>query len=113
MIKVFAVIFLFLISLHARENPFFPSDGELDLSLTTNQTADYQPLKQATITLPSTARVLQKVTISYKNLDGTIEEKSIELQNSIDWHLPLFISQSYTSSFDDVKTIKVPLFKEF
>ena len=32
---------------------------------------------------------------SYKSLDGSRHSESIELDNSIDWHLPIFVSQSY------------------
>ena len=111
MIKIFVVLCFCLLSLEARENPFFPSEGEIDTPLTANQKLDLSPLQRATLSLPSTARVIKSVTVSYKNLDGSIEKKSIELHNSVDWHLPIFISQSYTSPFDDVKSEK-KLFKE-
>jgi len=91
------LIFLLLTTLQARENPFFPSEGENDIYYT-NKQETFPPLSRATISLPSQARVIQSVTIKYKNLDGSIESKSIELENSVDWHLPLFISQSYSSS---------------
>jgi hypothetical protein len=84
--------------MHARENPFFPSIGEKDIPLTTNKQMTFEPLKRATITLPSNARVIKKVIVSYENLDGSIEQTSIELANSIDWHLPLFVSQSYVQN---------------
>jgi len=98
---IFVSIFLFII-LDARENPFFPSKGEKDIPYTSNQVKKAEPLKQSSITLPSSARVIKKVTIEYENLDASIEKKSIDLDNSIDWHLPIFISQSYSES--DTKT---------
>jgi len=94
MIKFFILSLLLLINMDARENPFFPSIGEKDLPTTSNKDQSLSPLKKATLSLPSSARVLQKVTLTYKNLDGSIEKRSIELQNSIDWHLPVFVSQS-------------------
>jgi hypothetical protein len=93
MLKIF--LLLFSLSLLARENPFFPLNSELDIPLTTNQISKAPELKRAALSLPSTARELQSITIKYKNLDGSISEKSITLDNSIDWHLPLFISQNY------------------
>ncbi|MCK4973743.1 MAG: AMIN domain-containing protein, partial [Sulfurimonas sp.] len=63
-------------------------------------------LKRATITLPAQARILQKVTIEFKNLDGSLESKSIELDNSVDWHLPIFVSQSYSTMAADTTTSK-------
>jgi hypothetical protein len=89
-------LLLFVSALMARENPFFPVDDAQDVQVTTNQIQTIPPLKRASITLPSTARILESVTVSYKNLDGSIEKKTLQLHNSIDWHLPLFISQSYT-----------------
>ena len=101
MIKVVLFMLLLFISLDARENPFFPSQGENDLEVTSNEDRSLPPLKRATISFPDQARVIQKVTVEYKNLDGSVQTKSIELQNSIDWHLPLFISQSYADTSDN------------
>ena len=96
--KIFILLFVLFFSLDARDNPFFPLEGEEDLPLSSNLQTSSIPLKRASITLPSTARIIEGVTVKYKNLDGSIAEKSIVLQNSIDWHLPLFISQNYASS---------------
>ncbi|EQB39134.1 hypothetical protein M947_08210 [Sulfurimonas hongkongensis] len=95
MIKVLCAVLLLLASLDARENPFFPAKGEKDIPYTTNLTQNIEPLKRSSITLPSSARIIKKVTIEYENLDATVETKSIELKNTVDWHLPIFISQSY------------------
>ena len=91
-------ILLIPIFLFSRENPFFPADNAEDIPLTTNQIENIEPLKRATIKLPSTARTIESVTVKYKNLDGSISSKKIQLHNSIDWHLPLFISQNYDAS---------------
>ena len=110
MIKIFLLFLcLSLLNLEARENPFFPSEGELDTPLSVNQTENYSPLKRVTLSLPSTARVIKGVTVSYQNLDGYISKKTIKLENSIDWHLPLFISQSYAPTQKSLKPKK----KEF
>jgi len=95
LIRVLFISALLLLALNARENPFFPSSGEKDIPISSNENRSKEPLKRAAIALPAQARILQKVTIEYKNLDGTVENKSIELDNSVDWHLPVFISQSY------------------
>ncbi|MBA1437601.1 MAG: AMIN domain-containing protein [Epsilonproteobacteria bacterium] len=94
MIRLLIVLALFCFYVDARENPFFPV-VQKEVELTSNQVQTQPPLKQASISLPSTARSIESVTISYKNLDGSIQEKKVDLQNSIDWHLPIFISQSY------------------
>ena len=93
--KFLLFAFVLVVSLNARENPFFPPEGEKDIPFTSNEQKIIPPLKRATIELPSHARVLESVTISFKNLDGSIENKKINLENSVDWHLPVFISQSY------------------
>lgn len=94
MIKIFVTLLFLIYSTEARENPFFPSEGEVDIPITTNQSQTISPLKRTSITLPSTARTIESVIIRYKNLDGSIDERRQELGNSIDWHIPLFISQN-------------------
>ena len=93
MIKLILAILLLFNILDARENPFFPAKDEKDIPYTSNENRTLPQLKKATITLPSQARIINKVTLEYKCLDGSIEKKSINLQNSIDWHLPIVISQ--------------------
>lgn len=108
MIKLFLVTALLIINTQARENPFFPSQGEEDLPLTSNENIKIPKLKRASISLPSTARVIKKVTIEYENLDASYESKSIDLDNRVDWHLPIFISQSYSDQKVIAKKIKTP-----
>jgi len=103
LIKTIFIVFLLLTSLNARENPFFPSNGEKGIPVTSNIDEELPPLKRATLTLPSTARVIEGVTVQYKSLDGSIHTQSIELDNAIDWHLPIFVSQSYGSDEKKVK----------
>lgn len=103
MIKVFYITALLIYALNARENPFFPSAGERELAVTSNEERKKEPLKKASLSLPTHARVIQKVTVEFKNLDGTIESKSIELDNSIDWHLPILISQNHTPNQNGTK----------
>ena len=105
MIKLLFVLSLFFLSLDARENPFFNPKGET-VPITSNENTSLAPLKQVSLSFPSTARVIESVTIKYKNLDGSEQTKSISLNNSIDWHLPLFISQSYQSLDDNQESIK-------
>jgi len=113
LIRFFYILFVLLISLDARDNPFFPTSGELEIPFTSNKDRTKEPLKQATISMPSQARIIKKVTVEFKNLDGSIESKSIELDNSIDWHLPIFISQSYSQNTNIIKEPKKIETKEF
>ncbi len=95
-----------LLTLQARENPFFPSKGEKDILYTSSQAETAIPLKRLSITLPSSARVIKKVTIEYENLDASIDKRTIELDNYIDWHLPIFISQNYLQTQREEKEPK-------
>ncbi|MDF1876239.1 AMIN domain-containing protein [Sulfurimonas sp. SAG-AH-194-L11] len=94
MIKFLLIYLVLISSLTARENPFFPSKNETDIPYSSNKVALIQPLKRVALSLPSTARTLESVTITYKNLDGSIVSKKELVGNSIDWHLPVFISQN-------------------
>jgi hypothetical protein len=82
----------------ARENPFFPSEGVKDLPITSNSDRRRPQLTRSAITLPDSARILKKVTIKYQNMDGSLQSKSIVLDHNVDWHVPIFISQSYNNS---------------
>jgi len=94
MVKKIVISILLCLPLFARENPFFPSQGEIDIPMSSNQVQDVPELKRATLKLPSSARIIESITIKYKTLDGDIKEQTEVLQNSIDWHLPVFISQN-------------------
>lgn len=100
MIRVLLLISLCSLLLEARENPFFPIDSAQDIPLTSNLATDLPKLRRATVTLPSTARTLESVTVEYKNLNGLIAHKKVLIQNAIDWHLPIFISQNYNETSD-------------
>jgi len=105
MLKSFLFIACLFLLLNARENPFFSSNKDLDIPITSNQKIDIAPLKRATFTLPSNARTIESITIEYKNLDGSLSRKKEILQNSIDWHLPLFLSQNYGQSLNQNQAI--------
>lgn len=96
--KYLLVSFALLALLQGRENPFFPAEGIKDMPVTASETERFEPLKRAAITLPDSARVLKKVTVSYQNLDGSIGEREILLDNAVDWHVPIFITQSYSAT---------------
>lgn len=103
MIRVLLVVLLLIGVSYARENPFFPAKGGKEMPYTSNKNRSLPGFNKATLSLPSQARVIQKVTVEYKCLDGSVEQKSIELQNSVDWHLPIVISQNYAIDVQDTK----------
>jgi len=91
--KLFLTLFLLTTLLESRENPFFPTKGQKDIPYTTNKIKPIEEFKYSSITLPSSARVIKKVTIEYENLDASVGKKSITLNKSVDWHLPIVFSQ--------------------
>lgn len=85
--------FLLLSPLFARENPFFPLDESKKQKVTSNVPDSRPQMGSISYTLPDNARVLKEVTLSIQNLDGSIEERKIEVDQSIDWHRPLLLTQ--------------------
>lgn len=94
--------------LHARENPFVPVIKKDSYTLTDNNYTALQPLKRVTMTLPSSARVVKSMQISFINLDGSITTKRIAINQSVDWHLPLFLSQSIDNGSSAQKIAEHP-----
>ncbi len=85
------VPFLLLSPLIGRENPFFPTS---DTRNVTSNVPDTKPLLDTiSYHLPDRARLLKEVTLTFQNLDGTMESRTIEVDRSIDWHRTLLISQ--------------------
>ncbi len=97
--------------LGARVNPFFMEQGLGELSITSNHLKSYPPLKNASLTLPSSARILKQVTVKFINIDGSVGTKTIMLSNKIDWHVPIFISQAFPApvKLTSLKQAKQPV----
>lgn len=86
------MLLLVVNTLLARSNPFepilFPKEN-----IHQHQELTSTILQNINIELPSTARVLKKIRITYQNIDGSLNTKEIELDQSIDWHYPLVLAQ--------------------
>lgn len=52
----------------------------------------------AQIEFPSTARLIKKIEVTFQNIDGSIETKSVAVSGRIDWRMPLLISQVLNSN---------------
>ncbi len=72
-------------------------------------TPTYKPnyFKEQNITLPTTARRINKVVIGYQNVDGSMAEKNIVLDGDVDWHFPLRLVQDI-QDFHAKEVIKRP-----
>ncbi|WP_331774863.1 AMIN domain-containing protein [Sulfurospirillum sp. 1612] len=67
----------------ARDNPFQAVEN---IDQATHQKSTNESFKEATMTLPDSARIMKSVAISYQNLDGSIATKTVTVDKSIDWH---------------------------
>jgi len=87
------LLFLFLaLTLFGRDNPFFPSEPEKERVQTSNKVEVTAPFTTKEILLPNSARVLKTVTLTYQNLDGSIENEEVVVNAKIDWHEPFVLT---------------------
>lgn len=64
----------------------------------------------ARITFPSTARLIKKIEVTFQNIDGSLETKSIPLSGKIDWQYPLVLSHitnAMDTASEDFKPNKI------
>ena len=67
----------------ARDNPFRAVEN---IDQATHQKSGHERFKEVTISLPDSARIMKEVAISYQNLDGSVDTKSVTVDKNIDWH---------------------------
>lgn len=93
--KYSLILSLFLTaSSMGRENPFFALDPSKTQKTTSNVIESKPPLNNVSYTLPDQARILKEVTFTIQNVDGSIESRKIVVDQGVDWHRPLQLSQS-------------------
>ncbi len=105
--RILYFFILLKIVLFARENPFFPINESNTPSYTTNKIKKIQPFTKASIELPNSARILQKISITFINLDGSQETKTISINKKIDWHYSLDIIQKTKPLQTDISQKKI------
>ena len=91
--RLYFLLFLMVISLFGRDNPFFSADPSKKQVTTSNRVKELKPFSTQQLSVPNSARAIKAVTITYQNLDGSIEDEQLELNNAIDWHQAFIISQ--------------------
>lgn len=89
---------ILLAPLIARDNPFFAADETKKEKITSNCPDNLPQLGSVNYSLPDQARILKEVTFTIQNLDGSIETRKIEVDQGIDWHKALTISQTKNST---------------
>lgn len=78
---------------YARENPFETTASALASGKTTHIKENKIDFESAKITLPSSARVLKSVSVTFQNLDGSISEEIVSIEQNVNWHEPLILSK--------------------
>ena len=93
------ILWLFLslaVILEARENPFETSMSPQDVGKTTQVKDELTNFTTTKLSLPSSARILKSASVTFQNLDGSISEKIVAIDQNIDWHSPLILSTQST-----------------
>lgn len=78
---------------YARENPFETTESALSSGKTTQIKENKIDFESAKITLPSSARILKSVSVTFQNLDGSISEEIVSIEQNVNWHEPLILSR--------------------
>ncbi|WP_187348915.1 AMIN domain-containing protein [Helicobacter pylori] len=92
MLKKMIGLVVVLSVLLARDNPFEPEINSKNLQGGFSGIYD-DYLKEIHVDLPTSARILKKITLTYQDIDGSIHSKVVGIDKSIDWHYPLKLSQ--------------------
>ncbi|MGP1486033.1 MAG: AMIN domain-containing protein [Campylobacter sp.] len=108
--KILFFISCLFVSVFGRENPFVAT-SELNTSVvTTNIIENLPPFERENFKFPSDAREFISLTLKYKSSDGSIKDKVISIERSIDWHDELMLnrvaSPNLTVKADDVSVTK-------
>lgn len=110
--KIFFMFYLLFIVLYARDNPFEPLLSPKESShKPSDDNRNY--FENFDFKLPSTARILKNITVTYQNIDGSLQTQTLDIDQNIDWHYPLRISQQNALLNDQAKYYVVKPFEFF
>lgn len=109
---IFGIFLAYLGS--ARENPFVPTSDEknTDAKNTKKNAPDPEVFEDFDFKLPSTARILKDIKITYQDIDGSVHEQNFNINRRIDWHFPISINQkdALQTPVSDVISVKKIIF---
>lgn len=99
--------FLLFISLFlfARENPFVPIVNINNPS----PIEEIKELQKIAFNVPSDARILNKIKLIYTNVDGTLKEYEIDVNQGLDWHKVYMMLDARELSIKEDKEQKTEL----
>lgn len=102
------VCFVLFISLVvARENPFIPTN-ELNTSImTTNLTESYETLEKQDVNFSKDASLLLNIVFNYRANDGTIRQKIIDINKTVDSNKEYIISKMGMLEADSIPKLDV------
>ncbi|CBG39446.1 AMIN domain-containing protein [Helicobacter mustelae] len=90
--RIFTTLFALFFLAVARDNPF-ESAVDPNMDSQTSEDNIKKNFESFDFKLPSTARILKSITITYQNIDGSIEQKILPIEKSVDWHYPIALTQ--------------------
>ncbi len=108
LLSIFLVAILF-----ARDNPFKPVVSSKTLGKATNISSGLKYLKIKKIKLPSSVRVIKSVTFKVLNVDGSIKDLTYKVNEKVDWHNDIILSNSKIKIEDKPKKIEPKVIKVF
>jgi len=109
---IFVVLFLTAITLMARENPFKVVTTSSTTGKATHKKDTRESFTSKKIKLPSSSRILKKLELSFQNLDGSIETKSVLIDKKIDWHDELILKKVNDTEDSITAPIELPKIKK-
>lgn len=90
--KIFLLFLFLMVHLEARENPFESPVSSAEVGKMTDIEERSEDFESVSVELPSTARILKSVTVAFQNIDGSIAKEERQIDQNIDWHLPLILA---------------------
>lgn len=102
----------FVVCIDARENPFETTKAPSAVGKMTQIQEDRTNFTSVPLTLPSSARILKSVSVAFQNLDGSISEEVVAIDQNINWHEPLILTRKVDENKTTAKqntTISLPL----
>ncbi|WP_333804767.1 AMIN domain-containing protein [Sulfurospirillum sp.] len=91
------ILWLFLslaVIIEARENPFETGISPQTAGKATQIKDERTDFSTTSLNLPSSARILKSASVTFQNLDGSISEEIVAIEQNVDWHAPLILSQT-------------------
>lgn len=86
-------------------NPFEPNDLKKETS--NNNQISFEDFSSLKFTLPSSARIIRKITIEYQNVDGSVATMQKDILKQLDWHKPIIVKHDAKRMSDKTKYTEV------